>query len=120
MSIFKRLLNLYLILYTLYTLVFVLPSFLCFYECVEDLSAGIHSTEHIIPSSDPLEKLLSCVVARPVVRDVGKVHPHWFYGIVPLEFKVNLYYMLSYICLLIPYLNPWSLHHFSLFAWQAC
>ena len=67
------------------TLLFVFPGPLCFQEGVEHIPARLDTAENIVTGPHTFEELCIRIVARPVVRHIGKVHPNRFNGIFRLK-----------------------------------
>ena len=66
-------------------MLFVFPGFLGFQEGVEHIPAGLNTAENIVTGPHTFEELCVCIVARSVVRHIGKVHPNRFNGIFRLK-----------------------------------
>ena len=66
-------------------MLFVFPGPLRFQEGVEHIPARLDAAENIVTGPHTFEELCICIVARSVVRHIGKVHPNRFNGIFRLK-----------------------------------
>ena len=66
-------------------MLFVFPRPLRFQEGIEHFPARLNTTENIVTGSHTFEELCIGIVARSVVRNIGKIHPNRFNGIFRLK-----------------------------------